>query len=239
MKKKSVWKIILKGFLGIVVLGILFVQMWAYGATYRASRNLDSLVDESEYRYEDKMYIFEPEESNGKAVLLYNGALVEPYSYAFTAKTLADEGYLVILPEFINNLSIINASKGHDIIAEYDEYRWYVGGHSLGGVSASTLLNGKSDIEGIIYLASYPAGNVDLSDTDYDVLSITASSDGIINMEKYNEAKKRLPSDTTYKVIDTGIHSYFGMYGDNVGGLTNHEQQYILNDMILEWLDER
>lgn len=243
MNKKKVGMIILKVFLVLVLAVVFLTQSYVYANSYDASRNLDSLVDESEYRYENKMYIFEPEVSNGKALLFYNGALVDPYSYAYTAKTLADEGYLVILPKFFNNISMINASKGHDIIAEYDEYEWYVGGHSLGGVSASSLLDGESDIAGIIYLASYPSAGIDLSDQDIEVLSITASADGVINMENYNEAKDRLPSDTTYEVIEKGNHANFGMYGDQRGdkrgGLTPHEQQDILNEIILNWLNDK
>lgn len=71
----------------------------------------------------------------------------------------------------------------------------------------------KTNVTGLILLASYPSEKTDLSKDKLKVLSITASKDKILKWNQYNKAKKRLPQDTKYVNISGGNHSEFGDYG--------------------------
>lgn len=223
----------------LIILLISAFQVYVYFSTYEPSNKLDELVFNDDYIYENNMYIFEPTNSNKKAILLYNGAFVDPYSYSYLSTLLKNEGYFVVVPKFFNNFSMFGANVGTDIINTYNEYSWYVMGHSLGGVSVASLLKENNDIEGIIFLASYPSNSTDLSNTNYKVLSIRGSNDTVLNMDSYNNAKSNLPSNTKYVVINGGNHAYFGMYGEQKGDtkatITAIEQQEKTVDAILEW----
>ena len=95
-----------------------------------------------------------------------------------------------------------------------------VGGHSLGGtvaaIDAQTFSTASSDAAvGLLLYASYPA--TDMSTLEAKVLSISGSNDGLATPEKINESKTMLPADTTYKVIEGGVHADFGDYGPQTG----------------------
>ena len=66
---------------------------------------------------------------------------VDPRSYSSIAHQIADEGYLVIIPKMLFNLAVINKRAAVKIINEYTEIdNWVIGGHSLGGVMAASLV---------------------------------------------------------------------------------------------------
>lgn len=222
----------------IVAIGVGF-QGWVYFNTYEALPKINDYVSEDDYEYTDGMYIFEPELSNGKAIMFYNGGLVDPFAYAYMAKLLADEGYLVIMPKFFDNLPIINSSKGLDIMKDYSNYSWIVMGHSLGGLSAAWLLDVTTNIKGIVFLASYPAGRASISLLGYNVLSIVGDKDEVLDWENYETYKANLPLDTTYATIEGGNHAYFGMYGEQKGDgkatITVEEQHRQVIELIKEW----
>ena len=113
--------------------------------------------------------------------ILYPGAKVDARSYAPEAQAIAQKGYLVVIPAMPLNLSFFGGNKAADIIAAHPEIiHWALGGHSLGGVSAASFSNQHLDqVQGLILLASYPAGGDDLSQTGLKVTSIYASEDGL------------------------------------------------------------
>ena len=93
----------------------------------------------------------------------------------------------------------------------------YVAGHSLGGVVASldaVTLQKENHLAGLILFASYPDKSVDFSSSNIPVLSIVASNDKILNWEKYEASKSRLPKSSEELMIEGGNHSGFGMYGE-------------------------
>ena len=81
-----------------------------------------------------------------------------------------------------------------------------------------------------------------LAGTDLRLLSILGSNDKVVNMKKYEEAKKDWPADATEYVIQGGIHSYFGNYGiqkgDGEPGITNMEQLETTASIIDEWIGD-
>ena len=61
-----------------------------------------------------------------------------------------------------------------------------------------------------------------------------------MNLKRYEESRKFWPADSTEKVIDGGIHSFFGCYGiqkgDGEPGITNMQQLETTAAMIDEWI---
>lgn len=157
--------------------------------------------------------------SKGKVkanIIFYQGALVEEEAYSQLARDLADKGYNTYILKTPLNLPVLSPHKAKTIINQNHLTNVYLAGHSLGGVVASQ--NAKvAPVRGLILLASYPSRKSDLSHKKLRVLSITASNDHILNWEKYEEAKKRLPNSSTFRTIVGGNHSRFGNYGHQKG----------------------
>ena len=121
----------------------------------------------------------------------------------------------------------------------------YVAGHSLGGVVATldaVTLQKENHLAGLILLASYPDKSVDFSSSDIPVLSIVASHDKILNLEKYEASKVRLPKFSEELMIEGGNHSGFGMYGEQKGdgkaSISNKEQQQKVIEKMAEFMKQ-
>ena len=162
--------------------------------------------------------------------ILYPGAKVDARSYAPEAQAIAQKGYLVVIPAMPLNLSFFGGNKAADIIAAHPEIvHWALGGHSLGGVSAASFSNQHLDqVQGLILLASYPAGGDDLSQTGLKVTSIYASEDGLATKDKIDASRPLLPANTIWVEIKGGNHGQFGWYGLQSGDKTatiSHQAQ--------------
>lgn len=238
MKKGKIVKYFISSIIVLIVFSIVGVLVWTSN-TYKPSSEVFDLVEESDYTKEDDFYVFEPKaESNGKGIVIYPGALVEPLSYGYIANELSKKGYLVAIPEVNLNLSITENNKAEEFILKNEEIEeWYVGGHSMGGVSATYYAEKNQDIvDGVILLGSYPSESTDLSDNNQKVLSIYAENDGLTSMEDIEESKKNLPKDTVFAEIAGGNHAQFGLYGeqkgDNKAEISPKEQQDEIIDLI-------
>lgn len=201
----------------VIIIGGVFA--WVNN-TYKPSQELLSLVSQDDYQKVGDFYVFDPKiEPNGDGIVLYPGALVEPLSYAYYADELSEQGYLVAIAEVPLNLSIMDNEKASQFIEQHDEINsWYVGGHSMGGVSATIYAKNHQDkVDGVILLGSYPSESTDLSQTDLNVLSIYAENDGLSTIKKIEDKASNLPSETTYVEIEGGNHAQFGMYGEQSG----------------------
>ncbi len=220
MKKKKIFKYSILTIVILLVVSLSGILIWTNN-TYKPSEELLELVQESDYIKEGDFYVFEPKDkSNGKGIVMYPGALVEPLSYGYIANELAKQGYLVAIPDVNLNLSITENNKAEEFISNYSNkiQDWYVGGHSMGGVSATYFAEENQDIiDGVILLGSYPAKSTDLSDNNQIVLSIYAENDGLTTLDDVEESKKNLPNDAIFAEIKGGNHAQFGMYGEQKG----------------------
>lgn len=161
-----------------------------------------------------------PESSSPTVGLIfYPGARVAPTAYAGLAQSIADAGYLVVVPHVTLNMAIFDTSVGDRVIADHPEIEtWFVGGHSLGGTSAAMYLDAhRQEIAGIVFWGSYPGGGTDLSDYDGVVTSIFGSEDGLSTPAKVEAAAPLLPQSTEYVEIVGGNHAQFGDYGSQGG----------------------
>lgn len=197
------------------ILAILMaVGMTIYFNTYQASPLARRIAKTATNH---KNYLLFRSKGKVKAnIIFYQGALVEEEAYSQLARDLADKGDNTYILKTPLNLPVLSPHKAKTIINQNHLTNIYLAGHSLGGVVASQ--NAKvAPVRGLILLASYPSRKSDLSHKKLRVLSITASNDHILNWEKYEEAKKRLPNSSTFRTIVGGNHSRFGNYGHQKG----------------------
>lgn len=188
---------------------------------YMTSSDVVQISDEGNY------YKFD---SNGdKALIFYQGALVDEKAYSPLMSTLAQNGidcYLVKMPY---NFAIFNTKAYSKIYEQYkDEYTsWYIAGHSLGGAMAEmAVADSLENFDGIFLLAAY--GTEDISTSDIKVKVIYGENDKVMNMESLEKYKDNMPKDYEKIIIEGGNHAGFGSYGEQKGDgkatITNDEQ---------------
>ena len=176
---------------------------------------------------------------NDSALIFYPGAKIEYTSYLPLFMDLANDGVDCFIVEMPGNLAFLGGNSADSIIGNgnysYDE--WYISGHSLGGVAASSYaINHKDKISGLILLASYPVDDLG----NMSVLSIYGSNDKTLNKETYDKSKELMDYNLTEYVIDGGNHAQFGSYGkqssDGVATISPENQRIQTEMEILEFI---
>lgn len=222
-----------------ILLALGLIQMFTYRATPEAQETWNVAAFEQKNNWTH----FEVTGEKKGTLLFYTGALVEPQAYAKLAEGLAKEGIEVYIISSELNLPILDNGTMATIVKEEHLDKVFIGGHSLGGVVSTVeakQLEEMNKVAGLILLASYPDKSTDISGTQIPVLSITATNDKILNQDKYEEAKSRLPVSTTYTAIEGENHSGFGLYGqqngDGTATMTAEEQQKQLVQLIKQFI---
>lgn len=150
------------------------------------------------------------------------GAKVDPRAYAAILRPLVDAGYTVIIPKqplgiaFLAQGAFDGARDGH---AEID--RWVVGGHSLGGTVAAMTADAHDEdptapVAGLLLYASYPAADVSTT-LVADVLSVSASNDGLATPADIAASRELLPPEAWFEEVEGAVHASFGDYGAQPG----------------------
>lgn len=215
-----------------VILLAAAVGVWLYLSDYyRAdAAAVEALQDTTpviELRQSDTRIDFVPRAPKA-GLIFYPGGKVSFEAYAPLMRACAEHGILCVLLHMPGNLAVLDQDAADGIAASYPEIdRWYIGGHSLGGVMAASYVSKHAnDFTGLVLLGSY--STADLSETNLQVLSIYGSEDGVMDREKYNSCFANLPSGTLEVIIQGGCHAYFGSYGtqdgDGTPTITNEEQ---------------
>ena len=235
-----------KWFYGIF--GVLFALILLfYGLilmfTYHGTPEAIGLWNLETYEKKNHSYRFEAKGEEQATLLFYTGALVEPQAYVGIAEGLAKNGITTYVIESSLNLPIFEMGTMETIVREENLDKVYVAGHSLGGVVSSldaVKLQKENHLEGVILLASYPDKSVDFSSSSIPVLSIVASQDKVLNWDKYEASKARLPKSSKELMIQGGNHSGFGMYGEQKGdgkaSISNDEQQQKVIKKLTEFM---
>ena len=146
--------------------------------------------------------------------IFYPGGRIDPKGYASLMKAIANEGYLVVVPEMPINMAVFDANVADEIVAAHPEIsNWAIGGHSVGGTMAAQYTNTHPDmIDGLAIWASYPADSANLSDSNLPVILIYGTEDPRVNDSSVEARQHLLPDDTSYVRIDGGDHHQFGDY---------------------------
>ena len=150
-------------------------------------------------------------------LIFYPGGKVQFEAYVPLLEACAEKGILCVMPKMPGNLAVLDPNAADGIQADYPQIsKWYMGGHSLGGVMAANYIASHTDdFSGLVLLAAY--STKDLTQSGLRVISIYGSEDGVLNMEKMQASKQNLPQDAAESVIEGGCHAYFGSYGEQDG----------------------
>jgi len=209
-----------KIFLGILLIAISGLLIWsAQWATYArpplpealTALESDGLVSVTE----EPWLTFSPAQSAPSVgFIFYPGGRIDPRGYAPLMRTIASNGYLIIVPTMPLNMAPFNANVADDIMAYHPEItHWIIGGHSVGGTMAAQYTHNHPEIiNGLIIWASYPANTADLSELSIPVTLIYGSLDPRVNASSIAERESLLPPDCHYVQIKGGDHHQFGAY---------------------------
>ncbi len=205
----------------VVVLGFLIWANTPYradrAATLEVFRNSDisvTTVDEGILMQPIADSIDLPE--NPVGLIFVPGARVEAHAYLLQLSGVVEEhGVTVLITQPTLNLAFFDLRTVDDFTTAAPEIdRWFVGGHSLGGVRACLMVPG-TDLEGLVLFGSYCAN--DLSDSGLRALSIAGENDLLSDLTTIEGAAPLLPSDAEFVVIEGANHASFGDYGDQSG----------------------
>lgn len=185
----------------------------------------------------DEGYYFKGKNNNGTALIFYPGAKVEFTAYAPMMYELAENGCDCFLLEMPLNMAFFGADKASSIIEDYNYSSYYLSGHSLGGVVASSFANENANkVKGVVLFAAYPSSKMD---DNLKLLSIYGNDDGVLNMKSYDEGRSNWPEESEELVIGGANHAGFAYYGhqdgDNNASITPEVQQDIAIQKILEF----
>jgi len=220
----------------IVIIGCAFLIYT--GIYYHADESADrALRSDEKVRVEktDTGWLFDgPSESD--AFIFYPGAKVEEAAYAPLMRRIAEQDTDVFLVKMPFRIAFFGVDLADDLMGKYSYSRWYIGGHSLGGVAACSYAEKHPEqIGGVILLASYPVKSIKNVPA---LVSIYGSEDGVLNMKKMSETEKYAPENYKSYVIEGGNHAQFGNYGEQKGdgnpGISADEQQEQTVEMIRE-----
>jgi len=241
----KIFKRILLGLLIVIALLVVGFIIWGStpsGPMPEAQAAMESTGDVTVN--DEGFVVFEPVGSDPTTgFIFYPGGRVDYRSYAPMAQAIADRGYLVAVVPMPLSLAVLKPGAADAVIAAYPEIQhWVIGGHSLGGAMAANFAaKNPGAVDGLVFLAAYPAGSDDLTQSGIKVLSISGSNDGLATPDKIQASRKLLPTDTSFMEIEGGNHAQFGWYGpqggDNEPTITREEQQAQVVAAVVAFLE--
>lgn len=238
---------LLRGLAGrIVALGLVAALAWLNPFTYQpggsAGQALGSPGTARTSTTEDATTItLAPEEKASAGLVFYPGARVDARAYQDILRPLTNAGYLVVVLKVPLGISLLHPGQARGAIDRHPEITtWAVGGHSLGGVSASAFAQSNPEVSGLLLFASYPADSMAESG-DPAVLSISGSNDGLTTPDKVAASKPMLPPTAIYTTVEGGVHAFFGDYGEQPGdgepGISREQAQQQIAAESVRFMD--
>lgn len=238
--KKWLFRIAMTVFALLVMAIVSFVVYAQFD--YGPSETLAEIVDVSAIESDGEGLIFQPESPNGKGVILYQGAKVQEEAYAYLGQSLSEQGFVVSIPQLPLNFGILGSGTAGAVIEEHPEVeKWFLGGHSLGGVAASFYAEDPSKkLAGLYFLGAYPAS--DFSESELPMLSIYGELDGLSTIEDIEKSRELFSAESGFVEIKGGNHAQFGLYGeqkgDNPAEITAMDQQDQVAEALAEWINK-
>ncbi|MEI7883920.1 MAG: alpha/beta hydrolase [Clostridia bacterium] len=236
MKFKKAWKISLFVILGLVVMltGLFLLYVSDYSRADQVA--LDVLASGQVESFNQGEYLVFAAKEGGVAskdgLIFYPGGKVEYSAYAPLLQQLAEQGITSVLVKMPFNLAVFGIDKGAKALELAPEVKnWYIGGHSLGGVMASSFAEKQQNaLSGMIFLGAYS-----ISKASLPILEIYGSEDKGLD-------KTKLAKVSTKIEILGGNHAFFGNYGtqkgDGTATITRAEQQKITVEGIANFIKD-
>lgn len=152
--------------------------------------------------------------NNTYGLVFYQGAKVEADAYAPLLHQLAAQGWVCVIADLPLNFAMLDEEVADRLMADHPEVEhWYVGGHSLGGLVASSYAStSATNLEGLIMLASFTTS--DLTNSGLNVISVYGTNDTVLNHDSYTKGLALMPTSIHEVVLEGGNHAQFGDYGD-------------------------
>ena len=205
----------------LVIVGFL---IWA-NTPYRADRGpvIDVWANSDvEVQYLDEGILMTPVgeaadlPASQTGLVFVPGARVEAHAYMYQLSGVVETyGVTVLIAEPTLNLAFFDARGLDDFTTAAPEVdRWFVGGHSLGGVRACLMTPGSS-AEGLVLFGSYCAN--DVSRSGLRALSIAGENDALSTPAIIEQNASLLPTDSRFVTIEGANHASFGDYGPQAG----------------------
>ena len=214
----------------ILASGAFFVYVSDY---YRATdAAMQALANRTAIKTADDMIVFTPDAPTDTALIFYPGGKVEYTAYIPLLEQLRQGGIACVLVKMPYNLAVLNVNAADKAYAALPEIkRWYIGGHSLGGVMASSYAaSHKNRIQGVVLLGAYVYGDV----SPKTALTVYGSEDGLLDRSKITYSEN-------VHVIQGGNHVQFGSYGEQKGDgkadITGEEQRRVTAELILQFIN--
>jgi hypothetical protein len=225
----------------LLAAGLIYLGK-SYSAGEKAQAVLEETPEEVVVEQVDEAWITvapaEGDLQNG--LIFYPGARVRYGAYALLMEDIARQGVFCVLVHMPGNIASLDRDAAETVMEAYPDIKnWYIGGHSLGGVTAAGYAaKHPNALKGLFLLASYSID--DLSDTDLKALTVYGSEDGVVGRETMEEHEKNLPERSEAVVIQGGNHAGFGDYGVQMGDgeatISGEEQQQETARVIVDWI---
>lgn len=177
--------------------------------------------------------------ASGIGIAFYPGCTVEYYAYSPLLAELAEEGYTVYLFEMPHNVATMAPERADEIIGlDPDVTKWYIAGHSAGGVGAEMYLVENADkVDGAIIFAS--AAKEDMTELDVPMITVYGSMDMLVGKSIHRRAVNN-PPDTEMYCIEGANHAQFGDYGKQIfdpdATISDEEQRKQAIAYVTDWI---
>ena len=216
----KIFKRVVVGILVVVLIGTIGLGVWGNDAYPPLQPALDALQSDAQVTVTQHagFITFEPVGVQPATGFVFvPGGRVDYRVYSPALHQIAAQGYFVAVVKVRINLAFFDLNAPERVISQYpDIQHWIVGGHSLGGVAASSYVSKHLDtIEGLVIWASYP-GDDSLKNTDIKALTIYGTNNVDVDAG-IDLARSRLPDSAQVITIEGGNHAQFGSYGPQAG----------------------
>ncbi len=176
----------------------------------------------------DGVWAFTPADSTratSTGLMFIAGALVDPRAYAPLMRAVAIAGhpaYIIELPR----RGAFGGATATPLIVRIESLlrdtaaarQWVIGGHSRGGVVASSVMTtARPSIAGMVLVGTSHPRDVDLSSLTIPVTKVAGTRDGLASRKEVEANARLLPPSTTWVWVEGGNHSQFGWYGFQPG----------------------
>lgn len=172
-----------------------------------------------------------------KGLIFYPEKRVDYRAYAPLMQKLAEKGVLCALLKMPFHSVYTAPDRARGITYKYEDVNmWYTGGHGKGSRQAEKfIMDNKQEFKGMLYLGAFP--KKDMSDTEFNSITIYGTKDNIMGTGKYKKNSRKFSKAKDEDEIKGGNHSNFcftrkSLKGDGKASVSQTDQTDEAADFI-------